>query len=73
MLPASATGKLSSDQGAALTGADADKCWDGGVECANWAHDDLTITFGEPSQAPDGSAVWHWKARVPLGPGQGRQ
>lgn len=44
-----------------------DRCWDGGVQCGNWIHDDLTINFdGSPSQAPDGSAAWYWKGRVPL-------
>ena len=47
-----------------------DNCWVGGVECANFNRDDLTIAFGEPSQAPDGSAAWYWRARVPLAEGQ---
>ncbi len=69
-LPESATGKLDAKQVAALQNANIPKCWVSGVKCGNWAHDDLEITFGEPSQASDGSAVWHWSARAPLGPGQ---
>ncbi len=69
---ADGTNTLTAAQVTALNAAGEDACWtaSGGVTCGNWAHDDLTITFGEPSQAPDGSAAWYWKARVPLGPGQ---
>ena len=69
-LPTAGTNMLSQDQVDKLHGLMADKCWDGGVTCGNWANDDLTITFGKPSQAPDGSAAWHWRARVELPEGQ---
>ncbi len=64
---------LTTNEVAALVRYAADNCWGGSgatVECANFNRDDLTIAFGEPSQAPDGSAAWYWRARVPLAEGQ---
>ncbi len=65
-----ASGMLTADQATALQGYVADNsgaCWQEDLSlCGDWAHDDLTITFGTPSQSPHGEAAWYWKVRAPF-------
>ena len=39
---------------------------DATVDCGNWIHDDVKITFGRPSPAPHGHYAWYWNTRIPL-------
>ncbi len=63
---------LTEKEKVALNGYDEDNgTWvkwdeDDNKHLADWNNDDLTIAFGKPSQAPDGSAAWYWRARVPF-------
>ena len=64
-----ASGTLTADQATALQGYVADNsgaCWQEDLSlCGDWAHDDLTIAFGTPSQSPHGEAAYYWKVRAP--------
>ena len=65
-----ASGTLTADQATALQGYVADNsgaCWQEDLSlCGDWAHDDLTIAFGTPSQSPHGEAAYYWKVRAPF-------
>ena len=65
-----ATGTLTADQATALQGYATDNagaCWrDPLSDCGDWAHDDLAIAFGAPSQSPHGEAAYYWKAQAPF-------
>ncbi len=65
-----ATGTLTADQATALQGYEMDNagaCWrDPLSDCGDWAHDDLTIAFGQPSQSPHGDPSYYWKVRAPF-------
>ena len=65
-----AGGTLTADQATALQGYVTDNsgaCWGASLaDCGDWAHDDLTIAFGAPAQAPEGDPAWYWKVRAPL-------
>ena len=60
------------DDGTAGTGK-WDGCYgdllDARVDCTNWIHDDVKVTFGSPSPAPHGHYAWYWNTRIPLPPG----
>ncbi len=72
-----ATGTLTADQATALQGYYADNagaCWrDPLSDCGDWAHDDLAVAFGQPSQSPHGEAAYYWKVKVPLTEAQREQ
>ena len=65
-----ASGMLTADQATALQGYVTDNsgaCWQADLSlCGDWAHDDLTIAFGTPSQSPHGEAAYYWKVRAPF-------
>ena len=65
-----ASGTLTADQATALQGYVTDNagaCWQADLSlCGDWAHDDLTIAFGTPSQSPHGEAAYYWKVRAPF-------
>ena len=65
-----ATGTLTADQATALQGYATDNagaCWrDPLSDCGDWAHDDVTVAFGAPSQSPHGDPSYYWKVQVPL-------
>ncbi len=67
---AAAGGTLTAEQATALQGYATDNagaCWrDPLSDCGDWAHDDLTIAFGAPSQSPQGEAAYYWKVRAPF-------
>ena len=67
---ASASGTLTTAQATALRGYVTDNsgaCWRLPLsDCGDWAHDDLTIAFGAPSQSPQGEAAYYWKVRAPF-------
>ena len=67
---ASASGTLTAQQATALQGYATDNsgaCWRNPLsDCGDWAHDDLTIAFGAPSQSPQGEAAYYWKVRAPF-------
>ena len=72
-----ATGTLTADQATALQGYATDNagaCWrDPLSDCGDWAHDDLAVAFGQPSQSPQGEAAYYWKVKVPLTEAQREQ
>ena len=72
-----ATGTLTADQATALQGYATDNagaCWrDPLSDCGDWAHDDITVAFGAPSQSPHGEPSYYWKAQVPLTEAQREQ
>ena len=72
-----ATGTLTADQATALQGYEADNagaCWrDPLSDCGDWAHDDVTVAFGAPSQSPHGEPSYYWKVQVPLTEAQREQ
>ena len=39
---------------------------DATLDCTNWIHHDVKITFGRPSPAPHGHYAWYWNTRIPL-------
>ena len=65
-----ATGTLTAAQATALQGYAADNsgaCWQADLSvCGDWAHDDITVALGAPSQSPQGEAAWYWKVQAPL-------
>ena len=65
-----ASGTLTAEQATALQGYVTDNsgaCWQADLSvCGDWAHDDLTIAFGTPSQSPHGEAAYYWKVRAPF-------
>ena len=65
-----ATGTLTAEQATALQGYAADNsgaCWQADLSvCGDWAHDDITVNFGSPSQSPQGEPAWYWKVQAPL-------
>ena len=65
-----ATGTLTAEQATALQGYATDNsgaCWrDPLSDCGDWAHDDITVNFGSPSQSPQGEPAWYWKVQAPL-------
>ena len=67
---AQASGTLTAQQATALRGYVTDNsgaCWQADLSlCGDWAHDDLTIAFGTPSQSPHGEAAYYWKVRAPF-------
>ena len=67
---ASAGGTLTAQQATALRGYVTDNagaCWRAALsDCGDWAHDDITIAFGRPSQSPQGEAAHHWRIQAPF-------
>ena len=65
-----ATGTLTAEQATALQGYTTDNsgaCWRAPLsDCGDWAHDDITVNFGSPSQSPQGEPAWYWKVQAPL-------
>ena len=47
-----------------------DGCWPNmpgaTADCTNWIHDDIMLTFGRPSQAPNGVNAFYWSTRIPF-------
>ena len=37
-----------------------------GLDCTNWIHDDVKVTFGTPSQPSRGVNAFYWRTRIPF-------
>ena len=46
-----------------------DGCWtlpDPTLDCTNWIHDDMQVTFGAPSASLSGVTAFYWNTRIPF-------